>query len=613
MQATNSCADVFSGEKEKLLRKLGSFRALLSDAREQSITPGLVESFGRSIAKVDSLVSDIESGKLKIALVGAFSDGKTSTVAGLLGHVDASMKIAEEESSDEVVCYAPDNVSDLLPPCEFVDTPGLFGRKFSEITKEYISQAHIILYIVNATNPLKDSHQPMVAWLLETLQKFDNTIFVINRMDDVCDYTDSEDFEEKSRTKANDLRENVARYCGLNSDDEKIHGLNIVCITSNPGNKCLTAEGCSSNNGWLTLERRKEYENYSRMSALRQMLRNVLSRTLAEKLIQNSVLSAVIEESRKCCVQLEKELENLGQAVIPETKRMLDTMMSDIGDAKKDLQQEIRPCREELEALEKKICNNIQIATRETFSSVVDDDLGACGDETGYKLQGKITDILAEHFENIVSSVRDKYDRNLEVYESNVGAAVNKVKSGAQVVGNLAKGVDKTMILAARDILDKLGIVIKFKPWQATKLAGFVSKGVPIIGAGVSVCADVFGMVSEANMEKKLKQAKGELIESIHKTFKNVYDVLNSARSGDATFYASFAPQIIEMEASIADAKSKQKQLEEANTKCCILRRQLENYWGGETSEGRNGEDDHDKTSFIKRLFAARWESKKIN
>ena len=164
--------DTFIQKKDEFLSKLDSFGVLLCEAKEKAVSPELEESFGKTIRKVDGLKNDIRAGKLKIALVGAFSDGKTSTVAGLIGHSDPSMKIAEEESSDEIVFYAPENIDADVPPCEFVDTPGLFGQKFSQKTKDYVSQAHVVLYVVNATNPLKDSHKDTVLWLMNTLLKF---------------------------------------------------------------------------------------------------------------------------------------------------------------------------------------------------------------------------------------------------------------------------------------------------------------------------------------------------------------------------------------------------------------------------------------------------------
>ena len=122
----------FKTEILKFVEKLDKFSNLLTEAKKRTFSEELEKSFESSIEKVASLKNSIQDGKLRIALVGAFSDGKTSTVAGFLGHADSNMKIAEEESSDEVIEYKPENIDENLPPCLFVDTPGLFGQKYSE-------------------------------------------------------------------------------------------------------------------------------------------------------------------------------------------------------------------------------------------------------------------------------------------------------------------------------------------------------------------------------------------------------------------------------------------------------------------------------------------------
>src|SRR5690606_38508648 len=125
------------------------------------------------LKKIETALTSVENDVLRIALMGAFSDGKTSVIAAWLGKVMADMKIDMDESSDSVAIYKPEG---LPEKCEIVDTPGLFGDKekevdgevvvYSDLTKQYISEAHIILYVVDATNPLKESHGEIARWLL---------------------------------------------------------------------------------------------------------------------------------------------------------------------------------------------------------------------------------------------------------------------------------------------------------------------------------------------------------------------------------------------------------------------------------------------------------------
>ena len=573
--------DTFTQKKAEFLSKLDSFGALLSEAKGKAVSPELEEAFGKTIQKVEDLKKDIKAGKLKIALVGAFSDGKTSTVAGLIGHSDPSMKIAEEESSDEIVCYSPENIDADVPPCEFDDTPGLFGNKFSQKTKDYVSQAHIVLYVVNATNPLKESHRGIVSWLMNTLHKFDNAIFVINRMDDVCDYTDSEDFDRIQKTKISYLIDNVARYCNMSSFDERIKSLNIVCISSDPGAKGLMDDENGRVNYWLTPEHREKYELYSRMPNLRRMVSDVVRNTLPDVLMRNVALVAVKEEVRVNCELLQDELRQLKEAVLPEILKMVNTLEGDLKTAQEDLRREIRPCRRELETLEKGVCGKIRDATLESFAAVIEDDIGS-GEDCGYKIHGKIQDILSDHFGRIVTQTWEKMSSDIELGETNVSAAMDSVKKGAATIGNLAKGVDKAVIFGARELHGKIGIVIKFKPWQATKLANFASKTVPVIGAAVSLVADIGSMIAQNIQAQKLAKAKSDLVRALQEMFKGIYDDLND----EAKFYKNLTPQVLELGQQVENARQQQMDLKNASRECEDMRRKLSTFWSSDGDVG---------------------------
>ncbi|MBR4170510.1 MAG: 50S ribosome-binding GTPase [Kiritimatiellae bacterium] len=563
-----------TSETEKFVGRLEQFETLLSEAKDKAISSSLDESFGKSLDKVEALKGDVRDGRLKIALVGAFSDGKTSTVAGFLGHADANMKIAEEESSDEIVEYAPRNIDADVPPCVFVDTPGLFGRKFSKKTEDWISQAHLILYIVSAANPLKDSHRDTVAWLLKKLKKFDNTIFVINMMDKVCDYTDDEDFEGQKEAKKRFLKENVARFCDFAPDDPRLDGLNIVCIASDPDGRGLQVDGRGHENYWLTEEHRGDYEDYSRMEDLRKTVNDVVRNTFAERLIRNSALEAIMDMTRNNCESLREESLRLDEAVIPEVERTIKTLKMDFSDAQRDIRREVRPCREELLSLEKSICDKLRNVGMDDFKRLFEDEVGG-GDEPGYKLQGMMKDIVSDHFGGLVTRICERIVGDFEVGGEHIDTALGMVKSGAKTIGGLAKGVNKTMIFAGRDLLGKIGIVIKFKPWQAAKFANFASKGIPAIGAAVSLIADVWSMAASAAAQKKFDDMKQTLVASIQGAFKEVYDILND----DRLLFTTFAPQIAEIESQIVDADRHLVSLRNMEEYCKTLEEKLQTFW----------------------------------
>jgi len=41
-------------------------------------------------------------------------------------------------------------------------------EKYKDITKMYVSEAHLVLYVLNSTNPIRDRHQAERTWLLRT-------------------------------------------------------------------------------------------------------------------------------------------------------------------------------------------------------------------------------------------------------------------------------------------------------------------------------------------------------------------------------------------------------------------------------------------------------------
>ncbi len=73
--------------------------------------------------KIHNAMENVAGQKLKVALVGGFSCGKTSIAAAWIDRLDKSMNIDHKESSDEVKVYDIDNEMEL------VDTRDYLGLK----------------------------------------------------------------------------------------------------------------------------------------------------------------------------------------------------------------------------------------------------------------------------------------------------------------------------------------------------------------------------------------------------------------------------------------------------------------------------------------------------
>ena len=188
------------------------------------------------IEKVNNGITDTGDEKLKVALIGGFSEGKTSIAAAWSEVYDKStMKISHSESTDEIVCFT---VGDIL----LIDTPGLFGSKennnhdkYKDITKKYISEAHLILYVMNPNNPIKDSHKNDLRWLFNDLDVLNRTIFVIGRFDEEVDVEDEEDYRQGLEIKRKNIIGRLRDFEILDKDKEVV----IVGVSSNPFEKGL--------------------------------------------------------------------------------------------------------------------------------------------------------------------------------------------------------------------------------------------------------------------------------------------------------------------------------------------------------------------------------------
>ncbi|UOR40125.1 labile enterotoxin outputA [Helicobacter pylori] len=225
-------------------------------------------------AKINSAIQSTTDQKLRVELVGGFSEGKTSIAATWIERLDKSMKIDHE--------------------IELVDTSGLFGFKekiadsgkierYKDITKKYVSEAHLILYALNPSNPIKESHKDDLNWLFRTLNLLSRTIFVISRFDEEADIEDEEDYNKRFKTKKENIQNRLNDLIFL-SEKEK-EGLSIVAVAANPF-------------GWgleYWLKHKEEFQKLSRIKTLQDATQ--------KKIKENGGKLTIIEEAKKSVIQ----------------------------------------------------------------------------------------------------------------------------------------------------------------------------------------------------------------------------------------------------------------------------------------------------------------------
>ena len=550
----------FTVHKSDVIKQLDWLKGIVSKLNDVGIDSVDV------LQKIETAITNVNDDTLRIALLGAFSDGKTSVIAGWLGQVMNNMIIDSNESSNELAIYKPDN---LPEKCEIVDTPGLFGDKerlddrgntiqYSDITRKYISEAHLIFYVVDAVNPLKESHKDTVQWVLRDLNKLSSTIFIINKMDEVADLRDEDEFEERSKIKKDNLLGKLDRFIQLTDQEKK--ALNIVCIASNPNGRGLDF--------WL--EKKELYGERSRINKLKAVTNQILSSTARDSLIRKTGLDVVRDVILENLTLAEQQYNGI-DLYIKDTADNIQTITYDLEQVGRKFSATKQNLLSELQAAENDVLGYLNTLSVETLGSFIESQIGGSGNDTGSKLKQQIENICLRHLSyttGIMKNVGSKIEHQLSIsedYANSLEKMTLKFSTSAlNRVAKLPTGTIKVGVIAARDAISGLtGASLKFKPWGATNLAGGIAKWAGVAGVALSL----YSMWNEHAQRQKAEQEfpviRGQLKDLIQGHFSAVYERL----SDDQTALVNFAPEyiqyrdILEMQKQELENLKKNKQI----------------------------------------------------
>lgn len=544
----------FENQKQNTLKILGDLKGVLEELRDIGME---VEG---DLAKIDSAVTSVKDDVLRIALLGAFSDGKTSVVASWLGKVMEDMNIDMDESSDKLAVYTPEG---LPEKCEIIDTPGLFGDKqkevngreimYEDVTRQYISEAHLILYVVDATNPLKDSHNEIVRWLLRDLKKLNSTVFVINKMDEVTDLTDPLLFDEQARIKTETLEGKLQRAASLSHDE--LARLRVVCMASDPNGRGLPF--------WFG--KLGIYNARSRIENLKAVTGEILDSNLRASLVAKTgldVVSDLVAQRVKTADARLAELDVFAEQREQESARIHD----DIRQGQREVKRLAGELLRELESMESQLMGKLRPLSLEDIRPFLEDEIGYSQEGgVGYKLGTRIK-IAVETYYDQTTQITAKLSRDISRQWDSSESFLNSIsgdalKMGGEALGQVSKvnpATIKKTIFAARDVLGKMtGHVYKFKPWQATKVTGNISRWAGPVGAAITITSDLYGAYKEHDLELELKKTKEEIGELIKSAFKDMYDVI----SDDEKLFNFFAPELKEFERLMVDLDAQAEEI----------------------------------------------------
>lgn len=409
---TKNTVEVYKAQKEKNVTLLKRLLETLEEGQQYGVSLDATVK-----EKLEKQISETTSEKLKVALVGGFSEGKTSIVAAWLGNFDKeTMKINQSESSDEVEKYEFDDL-------ELVDTPGLFGfketednQKYKDITEQYVSESNIILYVMNSANPIKESHQALLKWLFTDLGLLSRTVFVLSRFDEVTDIEDEEEYSEMLRIKQENVTQRLKDFGIIDNNDV----LPIVAVSANPFDEGLDY--------WL--KNKKEYENISHIPDLQEATTNLIgfsggAATLALQ-TQKSVLQDVIQQ--KLPLAQEKLQKGMSETITYEqtlknSRNELEKSSANIEKARTNLSDFITNFFSDL-------ILQVSNTSMETFNDFFERNIGSEGvvldqhikNEFSRQL-GSVSNGLSRAHENIYTGLQD--------YNNVVGdLALNGLKMG---------------------------------------------------------------------------------------------------------------------------------------------------------------------------------------
>lgn len=536
--------------KSNKLQKLTALKQLLQKGVEY--IPELQSYLG----KIDSIVDSINDGEISVVLLGSFSDGKTSAIAGLLGRLEDNMKIDNDESSDELTIYCP---KDLKKGFKIVDTPGLFGTKereingqnikFSEITERYISEAHIIIYVCDAVVPLKESHVEIIRRVMRDYHKLDNTIFVINKMDEAgYDLLDEYDFNNGCKIKKENLISRLRSTINLTPDEEK--RLHIVCIAADPKGKGLQH--------WFS--KIDSYYERSHIKDLRKCVNAVVNNADTDKLSSSSYetsVSEIVDGLHKAIAGTEKPVSK----AIAKMERDCTEIEEDGKHLKSELTLSRNELRQAINEIKNDAIREINGASLETIGEVISNQLGVQNNQvTFYVFQDKLSAQIEQCCEANANNVNLAAVKIEKAYSMQDAMLNDAVKYGVGQLKNL--NISGEQIKAVRDVIAK---GYKFKPWGAINMGKNITKWAGWIGAGLGVAFELYGWYKKYENQKKLSELKNSLTNAVNDCICNVFKTFES----DNEYYKNFAPsylllcqKIKERDEEIASLKQKVQDLE---------------------------------------------------
>lgn len=503
--------------------------------------------------KIEHALNSVDSGKLKIALIGGFSEGKTSIAAAWMERLDPdSMNISHQESSDSVKIYTVDS------NCELIDTPGLFGFKeklnatsaqieqYKDITKKYISEAHLVLYVMNSTNPIKASHIDDLNWLFKDLNLLSRTVFVLNRFDEIADIEDDWDYRQNYQIKKQNVIERLNDTLKLSP--QEIDEISVAAVAANPFDmgteywldniekfkqlshidtlQKITRDKVKNNGGVMAVA----------LEAQHSVIKDILIRQLPIAVKNDEKIGSDLEKLRGMVNRIETQMHSIDTGISEVRRGLLNFVTNHFSD----------------------LIMQVKGTDMNTFGDFFEREIGNEGIVLNTRIQVEF-DGQVNMLSNELNQLQANIANEVQHYNDSM------MLLGKQGVNFVIKGnfINNKSILLARDGIVSAGKMIgidlagmlKFKPWGAVNLAKGINGALVFVGVAI----EAWQSWSEYKKQQEFESAIAQMADNLEKQRKELIDIINGEN-----FIHTFFPKKSELINTMSDLEkniSHQEQL----------------------------------------------------
>jgi GTP-binding protein EngB required for normal cell division len=546
--------ETFKAQQTHALELLGKLQHFLGQGVAAGVTidPALN-------SKLQAAIDSVSGEKLKVALIGGFSEGKTSIAAAWMERLDkSSMKISHQESSNEVKVY------EVGEDFVLIDTPGLFGfkeqenaethsiEKYKDITKKYVSEAHLVLYVMNSTNPIKESHQDDLTWLFRNLNLLPRTIFVLSRFDEVADVEDEQDYQTNLKIKRANVTGRLREQIGLT--ELEVAELSIVAVAANPFD--LGVEH------WLASV--EQFKALSHIATLQTATNDKIQQNGGSAALANEMRASVIRDvlSNQLPVAIENDQKvSMEVGKLDELNARLTTQLAATG-------QQIEDARNSLREFATRYFSDLILQAKgcslETFGDFFEREVGAEGIILATRLQTE--------FSRQTQSITLEMEKMQVGFDSEVSHFNTTVKAlGKQGINHVLKGnlINNTTVLATRDgivtiaktVGMDIGKYLKFKPWGAVNFAKGANGALAVIG----VALEAWDSWEQYKREEAFKKTIAEIISNFEQQRQDFLDLVNSELFKEKFFpdYLQLSSRRKELQSNLDESRKRQQRFQE--------------------------------------------------